>query len=131
MKLFEQAVQALTDSGADFVLIGGVGGNLMGTARVQCDIDFCYSSAPGNREKIFESLPAGSNSGNVNLFEIVEGVGTFEDVKDKSVLVTAYQRTFHTLDLPGLIAAKRATGRSKDLEALHELESLLEAQEPE
>jgi len=34
-----------------------------------------------------------------------------------------------TVDLPGLIMAKRAAGREKDLSALAELESLLEGTE--
>jgi hypothetical protein len=34
------------------------------------------------------------------------------------------------LDLPALIKAKRAAGRDKDIEALKELESLLEADSP-
>jgi hypothetical protein len=41
--------------------------------------------------------------------------------------VGAFERDFLTLDLPGLIKAKRAAGREKDLAALPELESLLEA----
>jgi hypothetical protein len=35
------------------------------------------------------------------------------------------------LDLPALIASKKAAGRGNDLEALLELEGLLEAQEPD
>jgi len=46
------------------------------------------------------------------------------------LLVNAFDRQVRTLDLRSLIAAKRAAGRDKDLLALPELESLLEAQEP-
>ena len=42
-------------------------------------------------------------------------------------LDSAFERRFLTLDLPGLILAKRAAGREKDLLALPELESLLDA----
>jgi len=41
--------------------------------------------------------------------------------------VEAFERQVPTLDLTGLIQAKRAAGRQKDLSALPELESLLEA----
>ena len=41
-----------------------------------------------------------------------------------------FDRTISILDLPSLIQAKRAAGRDKDLAALPELESLLEASEP-
>ena len=55
------------------------------------------------------------------------GLGTFEDVKRHAIPVEAFERRFLTLDLPGLILAKRAAGREKDLLALPELESLLDA----
>jgi hypothetical protein len=51
-------------------------------------------------------------------------------VKAHSIVVEAFDRKIVTLDLPGLIQAKRAAGREKDLAALPELESLLEASEP-
>ena len=43
--------------------------------------------------------------------------------------MTAFERKVWTLDLRGLIVAKRAAGRPKDIEALAELETLLEASE--
>ena len=60
----------------------------------------------------------------------VAGLGTYPDVRARSVLVEAFGRQIATLDLPSLIQAKRAAGREKDLAGLSELESLLEAQEP-
>jgi hypothetical protein len=56
-------------------------------------------------------------------------LGAFGDVKEHSITVEAFGRKVTTLDLPGLIRAKRATGRGKDLSALPELESLPEAGE--
>jgi hypothetical protein len=44
-------------------------------------------------------------------------------------VVDAFERPVAALSLPGLIRAKRAAGREKDLAALVELESLLEAGE--
>ena len=57
------------------------------------------------------------------------GFGSYEEVKACSVIVDAFDRRIATLDLPGLIRAKRTAGRQKDAEALPELESLLEARE--
>jgi hypothetical protein len=57
----------------------------------------------------------------------VTGLGSFEGVKTHSITVQAFDRIVATLDLPALIQAKRATGREKDLSALTELQSLLEA----
>ena len=59
----------------------------------------------------------------------VAGLGTFDDVMAHSMAVEAFGREIASLDLPGLIRAKRATGREKDRSALAELESLLEAGE--
>jgi hypothetical protein len=50
-------------------------------------------------------------------------------MRANSVFVEAFGRSVRTLDLPSLIRSKRAAGREKDLRALPELESLLEAEE--
>jgi hypothetical protein len=68
--------------------------------------------------------------GIVDLLAEVTGLGSFEEVKAKAVAVDAFGRRVLTLDLSSLIRAKRAAGREKDLRALPELESLLEAEEP-
>ncbi|MCU1235819.1 MAG: hypothetical protein JWP63_3786, partial [Candidatus Solibacter sp.] len=52
------------------------------------------------------------------------------EVKAESITVDAFGRNIAILDLPALIRAKKAAGRPKDLSALAELESLLEAGEP-
>ena len=67
--------------------------------------------------------------GEIDLLAEVAGLGAFNDVKQHSIIVEAFGRQIATLDLPGLIRAKRATGRQKDLIALAKLESLLEAGE--
>jgi hypothetical protein len=71
-----------------------------------------------------------TDAGAVDLLAEVTGLGSFEDVHSGSVSVNAFGRRVRTLDLRSLIQAKRAAGREKDLRALPELESLLEAEEP-
>jgi hypothetical protein len=68
--------------------------------------------------------------GEIDLLAEVAGLGAYDDVKARSMIVEAFDRQVSTLDLRSLIQAKRATGREKDLSALAELESLLEAEEP-
>ena len=68
--------------------------------------------------------------GEIDLLAEVAGLGSWDEVKAGSILVEAFERTISILDLPSLIRAKRAAGRQKDLAALPELESLLEATEP-
>jgi hypothetical protein len=59
----------------------------------------------------------------IDLLAEVTGLGAFDDVRQHSITVGAFERQIATLDLPGLIRAKRATGRDKDLTTLAELES--------
>lgn len=67
----------------------------------------------------------------IDLMAEVIGLGNFEAVKRNSVVTQAFDRRVYALDLPSLIRSKRAAGRTKDLLVLPELESLLEAREPE
>jgi hypothetical protein len=157
---FIAAVQALVDGGVDFVIIGGWSAILHGSSYLTSDLDLCYSRQPDNLRRLASSLAAfhprlrdlpkdlpfvwdeatlrnttiltlSTDLGGIDLLAEVTGLGGFEDVKSNSVLVRAFDREVWTLDLPGLIQAKRAAGRAKDLQVLPELEGLLEAQEPE
>lgn len=153
---FARAVQLLCDAGVDFVVIGGLSATFHGSARVTFDLDICYSRASANLQRLARALapfhprPRGfpstlpfvwdektlrNNSvltlqtdlGELDLLAEVTGIGTFEDLQPLSIGIEAFERSFRTLDLPGLIQSKRAAGREKDLAALPELESLLEA----
>jgi hypothetical protein len=153
---FERAVQALCDASVEFVVIGGLSATFHGSARVSYDLDICYSRASANLRRLTEALapfhprprgfPAGlpfvwdegtlrngtvftlqTDIGEIDLLAEVTGLGAFDEVKLHSITVEAFERQVPTLDLTGLIQAKRAAGREKDLSALPELESLLEA----
>lgn len=153
---FEKAVQTLCDAGVEFVVIGGVSATFHGSARVTYDLDVCYSRAPSNLRRLAGALapfhprprgfPAGlpfiwdeatlrsatiltlqTDIGEIDLLAEVAGLGAFDDLRKHSIVVEAFGRSIATLSLPGLIQAKRATGREKDLFSLAELESLLEA----
>ena len=69
--------------------------------------------------------------GDIDLLAEVAGLGSFEQVKQHSIVAEAFQRQVATIDLPALIRSKRAAGREKDLSAIPELESLLQAGETE
>jgi len=154
---FEKAVRTLCDAGVDFVVIGGLSAVFHGSAQVTYDLDICYSRAPANLRQLaaalapFHPRPRGFSAGlpfvwdevtlrnstvftlqtdigEIDLLAEVAGLGAFEDVKRNSIIVEAFDRRIATLDLPGLIRAKRAAGREKDLSALAELESILEAE---
>jgi hypothetical protein len=155
---FDLLVQALADAEAEFILIGGWAAILNGSVRTTRDLDVCYARTTANCQRIAAALapfrprlreiPAdvpflwdaatlrngtlftlATTAGSIDLLSEVRGLGTYEDVSASSKLVSAFDRQIRTLDLRGLIAAKRAAGRPKDIEALAELESLLEASE--
>jgi hypothetical protein len=154
------AVQALVDAGVDFVIVGGWSAILHGSSYDTIDLDVCFSRNPDNLKRLavalwpfhprLRDLPAdlpfvwdhstlrngtiftlSTDLGAIDLLAEVSGLGGFDEVKAGSVLVQAFDRNVWTLDLPSLIRAKRAAGREKDLRILPELESLLEAEEPE
>jgi|SRR5580693_4752679 predicted nucleotidyltransferase len=155
---FESAVQSLCDAGVDFVVIGGVAATFHGSARVTYDLDIYYSRVSSNVKRLTaalapfhprprglaEDLPfiwdeatvrnstiltLGTDLGEIDLLAEVAGLGSYSEVKAHSLVVNAFGRQVSALDLPSLIAAKRAAGREKDLSAIPELESLLEAGE--
>jgi hypothetical protein len=68
--------------------------------------------------------------GDIDLLGEVKGLGTFDDIRPRSVILDAHGYRVCTIDLRSLIQAKRAAGREKDLRALPELESLLDAENP-
>jgi hypothetical protein len=156
---FEKAVQALCDGSVDFVVIGGLSATFHGSARVTYDLDICYSRASANLSRLtaalapFHPRPRGfpanlpfiwdertlhngtvftlqTDIGEIDLLAEVAGLGAFDDVRQHAITVEAFERQIATLDLPGLIQSKRAAGREKDLSALPELESLLDAGSP-
>ncbi|HEY3827422.1 MAG TPA: hypothetical protein VGL82_22875 [Bryobacteraceae bacterium] len=156
---FDRAVQILIDAEVELVIVDGVSGLLLGSSQLTFDIDFCYSRTTSNLRRlvaalaVFHPRPRGfpdglpfiwdeatlrnstvltlqTDIGDIDLLAEIAGLGSYDGVKAHSIVVEAFDRKIVTLDLPGLIQAKRAAGREKDLAALPELESLLEASEP-
>jgi hypothetical protein len=155
---FKAALGALCDQQVEFVVVGGVAATLHGSARVTLDLDLCYSRAPANLKRLVYALapfhprprgfppglpfiwdettlrgaailPLQTDLGEIDLLAEITGLGAWEQVKAHSIMVEVFNRRVATLDLRSLIAAKRAAGREKDLAALPELESILEAGE--
>ena len=89
-------------------------------------LPFIWDTATINNATVFTLT---TELGSIDLLAEVAGLGPFDRVKASAKQVVAFGRRVWILDLKGLIAAKRAAGRPKDLFALPELESLLEAEE--
>jgi predicted nucleotidyltransferase len=146
----------LHDHQVEFVIIGGVAANLLGAVRPTFDLDLCYSRTPANLARLAGALAPlqprlrdahgglpftldpltlrngllftlETDLGWIDLLGEVPGIGTYEKVRAAANEMGLLGRTFWVLTLPALIAAKKAAGRGKDLEALHELEALREA----
>jgi hypothetical protein len=153
----ERALHALCDASVEFVVIGGVAAVLHGSSYVTFDLDICYSRVTANLKRLKEALmpfhprPRGSPSGlpfiwdeatlrnssvltletaigSIDLLAEVVGLGGYDGVRDRSKVVTAFDRRIAVVDICGLIQAKRAAGRAKDLSIIPELESLMEAE---
>jgi hypothetical protein len=154
---FRRALQGLLDAQVEFVVIGGVSANWHGSARVTVDLDIFYSRVPANLKRLVAALapfhprprgfPAGlpfiwdeatlrnssvltldTDLGEIDLLAEVAGLGGWDEVNARAISVSAFDRSIRTLDLFSLIASKRAAGRPKDLDALPELESILESE---
>ncbi len=152
---FDELLPLLVRGGVEFILIGGVAGNLHGAARLTYDVDLVYSRGRANLERLVRVLapmnpylrgaPAGlpfrldlptlrnglnftlaTRMGDLDLLGEVLGGGTYQDLLPHTMEVDAFGVTFRCVDLPILIRLKRAAGRPKDLESLAELEALLE-----
>jgi hypothetical protein len=66
-----------------------------------------------------------TSTGDLDVMDRVAGVGDFSAVLAHSVETRVGDVSFRILDLPSLVAAKRASARPKDLDQLPELEALL------
>jgi predicted nucleotidyltransferase len=154
---FKTSLQSLCDAQVEFVVIGGVSATLHGSARVTLDLDIFYSRVPANLKRVVAALapfhprprdfPADlpfiwdeatlrnssvltlqTDLGKIDLLAEVAGLGGWNEVNERAITVSIFDRSIRTLDLASLIAAKRAAGREKDLAALPELESILESE---
>ena len=152
---FDKLLPLLVEGGIEFILIGGVAGNMHGTARLTYDIDVVYNRSKKNMEALVECLrphkpymrgaPPGlpfkldlqtlrnglnftliTSLGDLDLLGEVVGGGTYRDLLSHTVVFDGYGVEFKCVDLPTLIKLKRAAGRPKDLESIAELEALLE-----
>lgn len=140
---FSQLIARLTDSGFEFVLIGGYAAVTHGSSQVTRDLDVCAVLTNENLERLrralagwnprhrltperlsFLSLPRPgepvnnlyleTDVGVLDILSSVLGVGDFERLKRTAERLEVDGRTCWVMSLPDLIAAKEAMGRGKD-----------------
>lgn len=156
MTLLDMAV-ALSERDVRFVIIGGLAARAHGSHRITEDLDICYDDTADNVRRLatvlaewnaylrgvepglpfvmddrtFRTTPVMTlitDHGALDVMDAVLGVGRYPDVLRASVVIPYEGVPLRFLDLPALIAAKRATGRPKDREQVPELLALLELQ---
>ena len=152
----EPALKTLTENEVEFIIVGGVAITAHGSAYLTQDLDFCYSRARKNLKAIVSALspynpkPRGfppnlpyffdettlqngtnftfrTDLGDIDLLGEVAGVGGYDAVNQESEIKSLLGFEVKVLTVEGLIKAKRAAGRTKDLLVLPELEALREA----
>ena len=150
-------LRVLAEAEVEFVLVGGAAAIAHGSARQTLDVDVVYARSAENVRRLVEALtpcrpylrgaPPGlpfrwdeatvlggvnftltTSLGDVDLLGEIVGGGRYEDLLSHTVTLTVFGIQCFCLDLKTLIRVKRAAGRPKDLEAIAELESLLEEQ---
>lgn len=153
---FEQAIVMLVEAGVQFVVIGGVAMIAHGSARVTQDLDICYARSSENIQLLArtlapyhphlrgapddlpfrfdaETIQRGLNFtlitdlGDLDLLGEVAGIGSYPAVLALSQEVEHPSgKRWRLLTIEGLIHAKRAAGREKDLDAIRQLEAILD-----
>lgn len=148
-------VRVLSAARVDYIIVGGVAGNLLGALRTTLDLDIVYSRTAENVARLVAALapyhpylrgaPEGlpfvldaatvqrglnftltTTLGELDLLGEITGGGGFETLRTDAISIEIDTWTCLVVSLPRLIALKRAAGRGKDREALAELEALLE-----
>ena len=140
---FSQLIARLTDTGFEFVVIGGYAAVTHGSSQVTRDLDVCalltddsvnllrsalaewnprhrltpqrlsFLSFPPPGERL-ENIYLETDVGVVDILSSVLGVGDFERIKSKAEKLKVGGRTIRVIALEDLIAAKEAMGRDKD-----------------
>jgi predicted nucleotidyltransferase len=152
---FKTLLRTLAESHVDFILTGGVAATVHGSARLTQDVDVVYQRSRENLERLVLALSAyrpylrgappglpfrwdaatlqrGLNFtltttvGDLDLLGEIPGGGTYEDLSAHTVDIQVFGVGCRCLTLERLIHVKRAAGRPKDLEAIAELEAILE-----
>lgn len=152
----EKVLEALTQAGVEFVIVGGVSAVLQGVPVVTQDLDFCYRRTPENVRRLAAALRSfhpklrglpegvpnvvddhtfqmGTNftldleGEDLDLLAEMSGIGGYDDVAPTVIELEVEGHRVQVLPLERLIATKRAAGRAKDLAVLPLLEATLEA----
>jgi predicted nucleotidyltransferase len=148
-------LKALAEADVDFILVDGVAATALGSARLTQDVDVVYSRKPDNIARLVSALepyhpylrgaPPGlpfrwsgdtirsglnftltTSIGDIDLLGDIVVVGAYEDLLQDTTVLQLYGIECRCVTLRRLILLKRAAGQPRDLDAIAELEAILE-----
>lgn len=154
---FGGLLRALAEAEVQFVLVGGAAAIAHGSARHTLDVDVVYARSAENIRRLVgalaphepylrgappglpfrwdaETISGGLNFtlttslGDIDLLGEIVGGGGYQQLAAQSITLRVFGIDCLCLGLEHLIRVKRAAGRPKDLDAIAELEALLEEQ---
>src|SRR5262245_17132095 len=157
---FAGLLKRLREADVRFVLVGGFAATIHGSARTTVDLDIVYARDADNLSRLANALgpispclrgaPRGlpfrldaptlarglnftltTELGDLDLLGEAAGGGTFENLSKHAMSLRVFGSEIQVVTLEQLIHLKRAAGRARDLEAVAELEVLLEEQHRE
>jgi predicted nucleotidyltransferase len=152
---YRELIRGLAASGVKFIIVGGAAATAHGSSRLTDDLDLVYQREPENVRRLVETLgphqpylrgaPPGlpftwddetiwrglnftltTDLGSVDLLGEITLGGTYERLLPHSIRLQVFGYECLCLGLERLIEVKRAAGRPKDLEAVAELQAILE-----
>lgn len=150
---FLRTIRLLTESGSDFIVIGGLALQILGGDYVTYDADFGFTRRRDNCRRIAEALapfhprPAGfpddlpfvwdeqvlmnstvitleTDLGRIDFLAEPEGAPPYDQLKANAATFDLEGRTVYVASIDDLISMKRAAGRPKDLAHIAELETI-------
>jgi glycine cleavage system aminomethyltransferase T len=135
---FEDALAALCDVGAEFLVVGAYAMSFHGVPRATGDIDVLVRPSPENAERVWRALAAfgapleaagltlddlvtpgtvyqmGVAPRRIDVLTSISGV-TFDEAWSSRVPFQLASRTIHFIGREALVRNKQASGRPKDL----------------
>ena len=153
MQNFSRLLERLSDSGVDFVIIGGFAALTHGSSFMTRDVDVCADLSSENIARLREALkdwnprhrltpqrlsfldhpPTGQSVNNLyietdygilDLLSQVLGLGDFARLRSGAEIIEVDGREYAVIGLPDLITAKEAVARSRDLLVAKELRAI-------
>jgi predicted nucleotidyltransferase len=152
---FPALLHTLTDSGVEFIVVGGAAAIAHGVARLTLDVDIVYRRTPENIQRLVTAIspihpylrgaPPGlpfrwdertirgglnftltTSLGQLDLLGEITGGGGYDALLPHALEMSIFDVTCKCLGLEKLIEVKNAAGRPKDFEPMAELKALLQ-----